>query len=580
MKIALTQFLVRYEKFIPLVLFLSFLLLTVPGISWGAPSLWNPDELVWRAIKALQGEMRFDETEPDFNYPSLPKHVMYGVGWLVEQAGGSQADVIVSARLVSVLLGGLTVVLIYSIASLASANVYVRLLAALFVLSNPALAHNARFAHNDLYLLFFITLSLYAIAKYVSSRKEGKNGVFWKGEALPKHPAPRSTEEDLVKYRLSAGRPWLYLAFFAAGCAASSKYTGATFVVILVVIYLISNWRTIFQDWLRTAETVFIAAALTVAGYAVGTPKALLWMAFYFKRMLPAALRFASYGRGPDSLIGFSGQWGTFREAVGTAVYVLFLLAFLWSAAKLFFYLTKRMPGDQSRMNVTLVLLIAIVLFDLPFLISYNYVPRFFLPFLPMFAVLASLFVEDLVAFARQRGYAFAVPYINIVISLVILVSFLQVLSVALLFANDARTQAGKFIETLKPGTVLEYTLYPPTTPENYFEKARNYPIYMIKYPGETVSTTGKAFLYNQGEAGLYERGVDYLVIDSFTYERFQDEFVCQTNPVECQFFGQLLAGQTDLRLLASFEYRLPPFLPQVSLAAVNPDVKVYEVPR
>ena len=162
---------------------------------------------------------------------------------------------------------------------------------------------------------------------------------------------------------------------------------------------------------------------------------------------------------------------------------------------------------------------------------------------------------------------------------LVIVVSFLQVVSVALLFANDARTPAGKFIATLEPDTILEYTLYPPTIPENYFAKARNYPIYMIKYPGETVPTN-KAYQYNQGEAGLYERDVDYLVVDSFTYTRFNDEFVCQTNPVECDFFKKLLAGETDLRLLASFEYRLPPFLPQISLAAVNPDVKVYEIPH
>ena len=159
MKFDLSEFVIRYEKFIPLALFLAFLLVTVPGISWGTPALWNPDELVWRVIKALSGELRFDETEPDFNYPSLPKHVMYGVGWLVERAGGSEADVIVSARLVSVLLGGLTVILIYLIAGLASKNIYVRLLAAFFALSNPALAHNARFAHNDSYLLFFITLS-------------------------------------------------------------------------------------------------------------------------------------------------------------------------------------------------------------------------------------------------------------------------------------------------------------------------------------------------------------------------------------------------------------------------------------
>lgn len=230
-------------------------------------------------------------------------------------------------------------------------------------------------------------------------------------------------------------------------------------------------------------------------------------------------------------------------------------------------------------MEVILILLVAIVLFDIPFLMSYNYVPRFFLPFLPMFAVLASLFIEDLVHWFEQRNYAFAAPLTSIVILLILGISFLQAVSVALLFANDARTRAGKFIETLEPNTVLEYTLYPPTVPLNHFDRTRNYPIYMVKYPGETVPT-GKAYEYNRGEAGLYEREVDYLVVDSFTYSRFEDAFICQTNPVECDFFQKLLAGETDLRLLASFEYRLPPFLPQVSLSAVNPDVRVYEVPR
>lgn len=545
MKFEFAKFLVRYEKFIPFALFLIFLLVTVPGISWGTPSLWNPDELVWRVNMALGGEMKFDETEPDFNYPSLPKHVMYGVEWLVKQAGGSQAGLIVSARLISVLLGGLTVILIYLIAKLASKNIYVPLLAAFFALSNTALAHNARFAHNDLYLLFFITLSLYAI----------------------------------IRYRLSSHRLWLYLAFFSTGCAASSKYTGVSFVVILLAIFLIANWKTIFKDWLRTLETLFISAALTIAGYVMGTPKALLWMSFYFKRAIPAALRFASYGRGPDSLIGFFGQWGTFRSAVGTAAYILFLVAFVWSVVKLARYILKKTQEDQDRMNIILVLLVAIFLFDIPFWISYNYVPRFFLPFLPMFAVLASLSVEDIVLLVKQRDYAVAAPYISMVVVLVIGVSFLQVVSVALLFSNDARIPAGKFLETLEPNTILEYTLYPPTIPENHFAKARNYPIYMIKYPGETVPD-GKAYQYNQGEAGLYERNVDYLVVDSFTYSRFNDEFVCQTNPVECDFFRKLSTGKTDLHLLASFEYSLPSFLPQISLAAVNPDIKVYEVPR
>ncbi len=545
MKLDFEKILAKYEKFIPLALFLLFLLVTLPGISWGAPSLWNPDELVWRVNMALGGEMKFDETEPDYNYPSLPKYTMYGVGWLVRQAGGSQTDVIVSARLISVLLGGLTVILIYNIAKLAGANIYIRLLSAFFALSNTALVHNARFAHNDLYLLFFITLSLYAI----------------------------------IKYRISGHRPWLYLAFFSAGCAASSKYTGASFIVILFVIFLVSNWKNLFKDWLRTTETLFIAAALTVAGYVVGTPKALFWMSFYFKRMVPAALRFASYGRAPDSLIGLYGQWGAFKGAVGAAAYYLFLIAFLWGAGKLILYLLKKVGEDRDRMDIILILLIAIALFDLPFMLSYNYVPRFFLPFLPMFAVLASLFVEDVLSLVRQRGYAFVTPFISIAVILVIAASFMQVVSVALLFANDARTPAGEFIETLEQDTLLEYTLYPPAILENHFARTRNYPIYLVKYPGETVPTN-KPYRYNEGEEGLYERGADYLVADSFTYARFGNEFICETNPVECDFFTKLLAGETDLRLLASFEYSLPPFLPQISLEAVNPDVQIYEVPR
>ncbi|MDK1119383.1 MAG: phospholipid carrier-dependent glycosyltransferase, partial [Anaerolineae bacterium] len=497
MKFNFTNFLVKNERLIPIILFLLFLLVTIPGISWGAPSLWNPDELVWRVNKALIGEMKFDETEPDYNYPSLPKHVMYGLGWLVKQAGGSIAAIIVSARLISVLLGGLTVLLIYSITKIAGANIYIRLLSAFFALSNIALAHNARFAHNDMYLLFFITLSLYAI----------------------------------IKYRIFGRRLWLYLAFFSAGCAASSKYTGASFIVILLVIFLVSNWKNLYSERLRTAETLFIATALTVAGFVLGTPKALIWMSFYFKRMVPAALRFASYGRGPDSTIGFYGQWGALKGAVGTAAYYLFLIAFLWSAGKLILYLVKKDREDRERMDIVLVILIAIILFDIPFMLSYNYVPRFFLPFLPMFAVLASLFVEDLVSMVKRRGYAFLTPLISTVVILVIGSSFMQVVSVALLFANDARTTAGKFLKTLEPGTLLEYTLYPPAIPANYFAGTRNYPIYLVKYPGETVPTN-KPYRYNEGEEGLFERGANYLVADSFTYARFGNEFICETNPV------------------------------------------------
>jgi len=545
MSFDLKSFLVKYEKGIPFVLFILFLAITVPGISWGAPDLWNVDELYWRVDKALAGEMIFDETEPDYNYPSLPKHVMYTVAWTVRELGGTASQMVISVRLISVFLGGLTVLMVYYLTKVLSKNIYIHLLVAFLMLSNMILVHNARFAHNDLYLLFFITLSLFS----------------------------------LIKYRLSENRLWIYLAFFSVGCATSSKYTGATFGVVVLVVFLITNWKNLFKNWLRTIETVGISFVLTVAGYAIGTPKALFWMSYYFKRMVPAALRNASYGRTPDSVPGVIGQWEVFQSGVGSAVFCLFILAFIWHFVKLARRSIQKSPEEVDRNKSISIILLAIVIFNIPYLFSYNYQSRFFLPFVPMFSILSGLFVEDLIQYFRAKQYRFAIPTTWIVASLIIFISLLSVFSVMLLFKNDARIPASKLIQTLEPGTHIEYTLYPPQIPRPRFSIARNYPIYFVKYLGEEVPTN-KPYEYNLGEEGLYEREADYLVVDSFTYARFSDEYICETNPIECNFFTKLLAGETSLILLADFEYSLPPYLPQVVLSFVNPDVKVYEVPR
>ena len=106
----------RHDFLAPLVLFALFIAVSLPGISWGAPALWNPDELVWRVVSAFRGETVFDVTEPDFNYPSLPKHVMYAIGLVTYGMGQSDFAFIVAARLISQLLGALVAVLVYMIA--------------------------------------------------------------------------------------------------------------------------------------------------------------------------------------------------------------------------------------------------------------------------------------------------------------------------------------------------------------------------------------------------------------------------------------------------------------------------------
>jgi hypothetical protein len=70
----------------------------------------------------------------------------------------------------------------------------------------------------------------------------------------------------------------------------------------------------------------------------------------------------------------------------------------------------------------------------------------------------------------------------------------------------------------------------------------------------------------------------DYLVTDSFTSSRFSDPYICETMHAECNFFKQLETGHSNhYRLVADFTYRLPPYLPQVNIAFVNPGIRIYE---
>ena len=189
----LSFFLIKYEKLIPIFLFLLFLVINVPGTS----KVWNPDELAHRVNKALHGEWRFDET--NFDYPSLPKYVMYGVGSIVYKLGYSSAEYYLTVRLVSLLLGALSVILVYKITRRTGGSILTGVFASVLTLTNSELAINSRFAHNDLYLTISVLLIVYSLA--IAIKNDSKL--------------------------------CLYAAFVFVGFAASSKYNGGILILVL-----------------------------------------------------------------------------------------------------------------------------------------------------------------------------------------------------------------------------------------------------------------------------------------------------------------------------------------------------------
>jgi 4-amino-4-deoxy-L-arabinose transferase-like glycosyltransferase len=531
------------EKSIPLLLFLLFLAVTIPGVTWGLPALWNPDELVWRVSSALRGEIIFDVTEPDFNYPSLPKYVMFAVGKLVFGLGFADYAFFTAARLVSALLGAAVAALIYFLTRDLGASRQISALAGLLYIASGIASANARFAHNDLYLQFFTVLCVYFS----------------------------------IKYQLTKNKLWIFASFYAVGLAASSKYTGGSMLLLPLFVLFVLNWAEQRANWRNSLGMLALGGALSFGGYITGTPRAIDFFN-YMGNVIPAMQRFALYGKNSGVPIGLYGQWAMFKTTVGPFAYYLFLLGFLWFAAKLILRRTGKIQTDEKQSQGILILLAAVVIFDLPFLISVNYVMRFFIPFVPFLSVLSALCVEEIISWAKPKWKA-APAVITLGLGVGIFYSMLQLVSIALLFMNDARIPASAYIADFRGyKKTIEYTLYPPRVDKKqFYGAARNYPVYFVKYPGEEAPVGGKV-KYNRGEAGLLERNVDYLVIDSFTYDRLYTDSICATNPVECDFFKRLLAGEvTTFRLMKEFHYSLPSWLPPVSVLTVNPDIKIYE---
>ncbi len=532
------SFLEKYEFVIPLALFALFLAFTLPGIVWGP---WHPDEIVVRSIKALHGEWKFSEY--NFNYPDLPQYVMYYLGKIVLALGYSDGEVLIASRVLSAVVAGATIPLTFSIARRAGGSITTAGLSGLLLLCVSDLSFNGRFAHNDTYTVFFVTLSTLFIVNYAKTDRRG----------------------------------WLYASLFTVGLATSSKYTGASLVAAWMALYAIIQFKNLKKDWFAIGETLFIGGALTYLGFALGTPKALTWMAYFFKRVFAALEWQATWGQRDDSVRGIVGQFPMMQGSLGTALYLLFIVAVIWACYQVIQEWRRKELSRTSQAGFFGILLLGIFILDLPIMISYNYQPRYTLTFMPMLAILAAYFISEIYTRIKRFGKPIYSTAVVVIVGALALYSFARLTSIALLFINDARVPATEFMKTLRPGTSLEHTNYPPTYPDGFFEREHNYPLH-IQMGATDTPPTDKPYEFNKAEAGLLKRGTDYLIVDSFTASRFDDPHVCEQLPNECEFFKQLATGGTEhYRLLAEFKYELPWYLPQIHVAIANPTIRIYE---
>ncbi len=535
------DFLQKQEILILIALITIMVLVNSLGLSWGLPSIWHPDELVKEVDMVLDGEMVFNQV--NFDYPSLPKHVMWLIGRLTDSLGYPRATFFLVSRFVSVLLGGLVAWLTYFMVRKLSGSRISSLLASLFIISNSEVSLNSHFAHNDMYVMFFITLTVFILLVYLSVQQKN----------------------------------WLYLAFFSAGLTASCKYNGGIIILAVILTYVLVAGKQLLERRLETFETFFVGTGLSILGFGLGTPTALLWFSFYIKRLLPALWRHANYNITPGSTIGFFSQWRVLQSTLSLPVFWLFFASFLAMLAVTILVLCGRIQRDRQRYRKILVLYAAIGILNIPTLLSYNIAPRFFLPLLPLLSVIAALALDKLYELLSQKKQGVYSVLVLCALLGMFIYGGMRIASVILSFVNDARIPASKFVSALPEGSSIEFTIYRPNVDDPArFSRAQSYPLIFLKFEGQE-HPEDQFFSYNIGEVGVENRKPDYLVIDSFTYERFANDYVCQVHQAECDFFHRLTNGETNYRHLVTFSYSLPNYLPRPNLNFLNPTIQVYE---
>ena len=117
--------------------------------------------------------------------------------------------------------------------------------------------------------------------------------------------------------------------------AASSKYIGGSLILAPLAYYLFSQRRNFRGQLFSILETLFISAAVTFLGYAIGTPKALFWMTFYFKRVFTALGWQINYGHTPGAVRGVIGQYQVLLSGLGIVIFLLFSAGFVWACIQI-----------------------------------------------------------------------------------------------------------------------------------------------------------------------------------------------------------------------------------------------------
>jgi len=432
-------------------------------------------------------------------------------------------------RLLSALLAAGTVALVFASALLITRNLAASVVAALSLALAPLFVDLAHYATVDLAMLFWSTLALYLMLRYLA--KPTRRLLYWAAFCAGL----------AASVKLSAGilMPFLWWAAWHAARATRKKENTA--------------WKPLFT-------TSLLLCGLFALAYLLGTPYALLepvrWFTDQFRNALQAKA-------------GWGGIHWDSRYPRGLGLLYVFGPALLLS-------LLGAIRSCRKPRHLQGLLLVALALANwLLFARTHTFVPRYRLPLFPELAILAALgWLQVKHLFGKRPRLAW-----SLVVVLLLGNAFMSgVIEYAL--AHDPRVPAAAYLaEHVTTGQVVEATRYGPPL----FAKAE---VLLPPYAWRRVPDPEwlsrlqdfyhslKGLSYQQSAAlrrlkrqqaqarlqayldwctpqGLAQRKPDWVVLSSLMYERY---FIDpQAYSSLTAYYRALLEDRTDYRMVADF---------------------------
>lgn len=450
----------RHPAIIAALAMLIGMLLRLYNFDFGYPFAFHPDELPKTAV--IKNMLVSGSFNPHyFLHPSLLLYLALGISNLSSFLGGvfpSDEQIRLSGRIVSVVAGTLSIGLTYGIGKqLFSQRVGAS--AALLLALFPLHVTCSRYMKEDALLVTLLLASLYFALRHSSSGK----------------------------------LRFLILAFLCAGFSISSKYTGVLAIplVILPSLFMHGARKPMSKRFIEC----LLALPMTVIAFLIGTPYAVLAYDEFLAGVMKERAHLIS---GHNEHISAMSQWGMYhlgRSLVpGTSLFfVMICVGFLGLG------LLRRNRSD-------LILIFAIFMFyligELSGLKPAPQPERYVLTLLPFMALAIAEFCRST---SRLWG--------SFVGNFVFLAGLFLVAERSMTLARDLRPDtrevaASWIVENLpeKSRIVMDFQPYSPYLPEGRFEILNN-----AYLPVGSFLDISK----------LRRMGADYLVLSSFSYDRF-----------------------------------------------------------